>query len=157
MDREEQEWMAYIDGEVRALCEAKGWGQQIRRKWTVRERPVEESPIDDYEWKLIPSAQGRLADTPPGDYEGTYYVLRFEKCNGGFVLQHDTSHCGRMGLHWEVATYTEIRPFPMMLRPLARVPPVGRSEPSELPPSGWLRDHLQRLVTLFRPNVFSVT
>jgi len=69
-------WMAYIDTEVAAVCRSRGWGHQIRRKWSVREKPVSDSPIDDYEWKLIP---GREADTPeaaPSEFdEGTYFVL----------------------------------------------------------------------------------
>ena len=57
---DDQAWIAYIDGEVRAVCEAKGWGHQIRRKWTVRETPVAKSPIDDYEWKLIDNGAGAM-------------------------------------------------------------------------------------------------
>ena len=49
-----QDWMAYIDSEVVAVCLKNGWGHQIRRKWSVREKPVSSSTVDDYEWKLIP-------------------------------------------------------------------------------------------------------
>ena len=86
MHAEEQDWMVYIEGEVRAVCERRGWGHQIRRKWSIRETPVSESTIDDFEWKLIPGAQGRLADAPPGDFDGEYYVLSFDRANGRFVL-----------------------------------------------------------------------
>jgi len=44
-----RKWMAYIDAEVAGVCHRRGWGQQIRRKWAVREKPVSDSPIDDYE------------------------------------------------------------------------------------------------------------
>src|SRR5688572_1630860 len=98
--------MEYIDGEVRAVCETKGWGHQIRRKWSERGKPVSDSPIDDYEWKLIPDADGKLSDAPPSDFDGVYYVVSFDSSNDRFVLQHDTSHCGMMGPDWEVATYT---------------------------------------------------
>ena len=50
----DKKWLAYIDGEVRAACDEKGWAHQMRRKWAVRGKPVSDSPVDDYEWKLIP-------------------------------------------------------------------------------------------------------
>ena len=152
VDTEEQGWMAHIDREVRAVCEAQGWGHQIRRKWSVRERPVSESPIDHYEWKLIPDAHGRLPDAQAGDFDGVYYVLWFDKPNGRFVFQHDTEHVGIMGPHWEVETYTEIRPTGKALAYRGE----HRATPGH-PPVGWLRDHLQRLITSFRPNSFSRT
>jgi hypothetical protein len=145
--------MTYIDAEVRAVCEAKGWGHQIRRKWSVREKPVSASPIDDYDWKLIPGAHGRLPDAPAGDFDGVFYVLSFDTRNGRFVFQHDTSHCGMMGPHGEVETYTEIRPIPVR----TRAAPEEHTAPSGHPPVGWLRDPLQGLVTRFGPNNFSVT
>jgi hypothetical protein len=150
---EEQDWFEYIDGEVRAVCEAEGWGHQIRQKWSVREKPVSESTIDDYEWKLIPGARGRLPDAPSGDFEGVYYVLSVEKSSGRFVLQHDTSHCGMRGPHWEVATYTEISLDPWV----TPATPEEYKARRGYPPVGWLRDHLRRLTTAFRPNTFSVT
>jgi hypothetical protein len=146
MRNDDRDWMAYVDGEVRAVCESKGWGHQIRRKWSVREKPVWQSPIDDYEWKLIPDAHGRLEDAQPGDFDGIYYVLCFDRPNGRFVFQHDTSHCGIMGPHWEEETYTAISP---------RV--ASRRETADQPAVGWLRDHLLELITRFGPNHFSVT
>ena len=145
--------MAYIDAEVRALCQAKSWGHQIRRKWSVREKPVSDSAIDDYEWKLIPDAHGRLPDAPPGDFEGVYYVLWFDKPKGSFVLQHDTSHCGMMGPHWEEATYTEIHPHSLTTCATPGKPGDLRGHP----PVGWLCGHLEQLITRFAPNHFSVT
>lgn len=43
-------WMAYTTSEVSAACGEKGWRWQIRRKWSVRETPVTDSPIDDFQW-----------------------------------------------------------------------------------------------------------
>ena len=64
MDETSNKWMAYIDTEVRAACEKKGWGSQMRRKWSVRDKPVSESSVDDYEWKLIPRhAKRRASET----------------------------------------------------------------------------------------------
>lgn len=153
MGTEDRDWMSYIDAEVRAVSEAKGWGHQIRRKWSVREKPVSDSPIDDYEWKLIPGADGKLPDAPTGDFDGVYYLLCFDKPNGRFIFQHDTSHCGMMGPHWEVATYTEICPTGMLTHATRDEHGVALG----YPPVGWLRDHLLGLITRCKPNVFSRT
>jgi hypothetical protein len=148
---EDRHWMAYIDGEVRATCEAKGWGHQIRRKWSVREKLVSESLIEDYEWKLIPSAQGKLPDAQPLDYEGVYYVLYFDRPNRRLVFQHDTWHVGIWGPHWEVETYTAIC-LPQ-LRTTIRDEHIAANRPGE----GWLRDHMLELIIRFGPNSFSRT
>ena len=154
MRSEDGDWMAYIDGEVKALCDAKGWGHQIRRKWSVREKPVSDSAISDYEWKLIPGAHGRLPDAPDGDFDGVYYVLWFDKPKARFVFQHDTSHCGVMGPHWEEETYTHIYRNPHVA--LGLHPPIEDALRWR-PPVGWLGDHLKELTTRFVPNSFSKT
>jgi hypothetical protein len=151
MQKESRDWMTYIDTEIRAVCEAKGWGHQIRRKWSVREKPVSESPAEDYEWKLIPGARGKLPDASSRDFEGTYYVLSFDRLNGKFIFQHDTSHCGMWGPHMETATYTEITPDPF--RTCSKHGELG----SAYPPAGWLRKQLDRLTAQFAPNHFSRT
>lgn len=148
---ENQEWMAYIDSEVRAVCEAKGWRHQIRRKWSVREKPVAESSIEDYEWKLIPSVEGTPTDAPLSDFEGTYYVLRFDKPMCKFVFQHDTLHFGRSSR--EVETYTEIHIIPEEM--ISSTNDAYKAFLHRTP--GWLRDHLFDLTTRFRPNTFSLT
>lgn len=143
MREEDRGWMAYVDGEVRAACVAKGWGSQIRRKWSVREKPVMESSLEDYEWKLIPDAEGRLPDAqaPDGIDEGMYYVLSYDKLAQRFVLQHDNSTSFFFQL--ERTTCTEIRVYVVV--------------EARLPRTGWLRDHLLELTTRFRPNTFSVS
>ena len=153
MRAEDRAWLAYIEDEVRAVCDEKGWGHQIRRRWSARERPVSDSPIEDYEWKLLPGALGKLPETSPDDFEGRYYVPRFDRDLAIFVLQHDTSHVGEMGPHWELETYTEISMGPA----LARNRPHQRATVPGSLPVGWLRDHLGRLVTRFGPNSFSRT
>jgi hypothetical protein len=80
-------------------------------------------------------------------------VLWFDKPNGRFILQHDTSHCGLMGPHWEVATYTEIHPHPMTTRAIPGEPGTVPAHP----PVGWLHDHLGQLINRFAPNNFSRT
>ncbi len=156
------DWMAYIDAEVAATCTERGWGRQIRRKWTVRDKPVSQSTLDDYEWKLITHGQGRqdapsrgLPDVVAGkDFEdGTYFVLGFDTIHGRFVLQHDTDHCGDFGDHRLCATYTEIA---LPLLTLKREPIAARY-PDTLPPPGWLRQLLSTLTARFQPNHFSVT
>ena len=148
MHASDQELMGYIDHEVREVCKAKSWGHQIRRKWAIRERPVGNSRIEDYEWKLLPHARGELPqpETPGGDFTGEYYVLFFDKPEGKFVLQHDTFHEGMWGSDWEEATYTEIRLDHHMRHVNEGQLPVG-----------WLRDHVLRLVDRFGPNQFSIT
>jgi hypothetical protein len=136
--------MAYIDAEVAGVCHRRGWGQQIRRKWAVREKPVADSPIDDYEWKLLPEGRAEPSESPPSDFdEGTYFVLGYDSANRKFVLQHDTDHCGDLGDHWHTCTYTELNLVP--------------GEPDQLPPKGWLERLLTDLTTRFGPNHFSLT
>jgi hypothetical protein len=150
---EQRDWLAYIDTEVRAACMVKGLAPQVRRKWSARDKPVSDSNVEDYEWKLIPRSQQVQSTASPDDFEGVYYVLRLDRLNRAFVLQHDTSHCGVMGPHWEVATYSEIR-TPGPSREVVFGDPAGLSD---TPPAGWLRDHLVDLVTRFDPNHFSST
>ena len=157
-------WMAYIDPEVRAACLEKQWGFQIRRKWSVRDKPVSESPVDDYEWKLIPDERTELKEQPATNFDqGTYYVLSVDRPGGTFMLQHDTSHCGIMGPHWDRTTYTEIhavrafRGFTLeeMQRQIQWTTADYRLR--EPPPVGWLREHLVELTNQFQPNDFSIT
>ena len=88
---DEASTMSMIADEVRKFAERKGWKWQVRRDWAVREKPVRESNIYDYEWKLIPDQvfvqtgptagsvslykreQGIEGEHSP---EGWYYVLR---------------------------------------------------------------------------------
>ena len=153
MQSEDREWMEYIDAEVREACRQKGFGHQIRRKWSVRETPVAESIITDYEWKLIPGAQGRLPDTGTHQFDGVYYVLSFDKASGRFIFQHDTHHCGMWSSNWEIATYTEIH----WSRVLSEMGHAQGEARKHSPPAGWLRDHLKSLMTRFQPNSFSAT
>ncbi len=183
---EDRKWMTYINDEVRAACMAKGWGYQMRRKWSVRDKPVSESPIDDYQWKLIPDADGELQEAPNHGFdEGTYYVLSLERSKeaedpqtmamlgdseghpGKFILQHDTAHYGE-GPHWNLTSYTEIHLFrgpgtgPGTVNEYLRL--IAQVQGSQLerrlsdpPPRGWLRGYLVDLTTRFGPNHFSIT
>ncbi len=163
MDEAGNRWMAYIDAEVRAACEAKGWGSQIRRKWSARDRPVSETPVDDYEWKLIPHAKARLPEREPGGLdEGIYYVLSLDRRARKFVLQHDTAHCGDFGPHFWQASFTEIQLAGLGDADYIRLlDHEGDSESGQnvpVPPrSGRLRDYLVDLTSRFKPNHFSLT
>ncbi len=161
MDEASNKWMAYIDTEVRAACENKGWGSQIRRKWSVRDKPVPESSVDDYEWKLIPGADARLPEQEPRDFdEGVYYVLSLDRRAKKFVLQHDTIRCE--GPHWWLQSFTEIqlaglgdREYMALMLQVEETQHEGRLP---VPPqSGRLRDFLVDLTSRFKPNSFSIT
>jgi len=162
MDELSQQWMAYIDAEVRAACRQRGLGYQVRRKWTVREKPVSASPVDDYEWKLVPGAQGELPDQAPGeDFYCRYYLLGLDRAVGKFILHHDNHHGGdesEMGL----ATFTEIRLLDLHNPDLMRVWAETDYAVADLriappPRPGWLCEMLVLLTERFQPNWSSLS
>ena len=147
MDETSNKWMAYIDTEVRAACEKKGWGSQIRRKWSVRDKPVSESSVDDYEWKLIPRA---LA-------EGIYYVLSLDRRGSKLILQHDTAR----NEPW-LQSFTEIQVAGLgdheYMGLMLQVEETDHEGRLPVPPqNGRLRDFLVDLTSRFKPNNFSIT
>jgi hypothetical protein len=161
-----KEWMAYIDTEVAAVCRSRGWGHQIRRKWSVREKPVSDSTIDDYEWKLILEGAADTPEPEPSDFdEGIYFVLGYDSQHRKFILQHDTEHCGDWGDHMFTCTYTELHLHPGLRLDRERVlvaeehlSAIARSrDPDQLPPEGWLQRLLMDLTAKFGPNHFSIT
>lgn len=165
MDEASNKWMAYIDTEVRAACENKGWGSQIRRKWSVRDKPVSESSVDDYEWKLIPGADARLPEQEPLDVidEGIYYVLNLDRRGSKLILQHDTARGEPfLGPHWWLQSFTEIqlaglgdREYMALMLQVKETQHEGRLP---VPPqNGRLRDFLVDLTSRFKPNFFSIT
>ena len=159
MHENDERWMVYIDREVRGACDEKGWGYQIRRKWSVREKPVSESSVEDYEWKLIPGSVGKLPEESATHFdEGTYYVLRFDRRSGKFILQHDTAHCGDLGPHMDLCTYTEIHFVGSYAEMQRHVQGTKHERLVAAPgPEGWLTDHLVDLTRRFQPNQFSFT
>lgn len=162
MDELSQMWMAYIDAEVRAACRQRGLGYQVRRKWTVREKPVSASPVDDYEWKLVLGAQGKLPEqTPDEGYEGRYYLLELDRADGKFIFRHD-NHYGGDGSGMHLATFTEIRlrdPFypDLMCDWGAIEDAVAPARVAPPPPPGWLCNDLVRLTERFQPNWSSIS
>ncbi len=162
MDELSQKWMAYIDAEVRAACRQRGLGSQVRRKWTVRDKPVSASPVDDYEWKLVPGAKGNLPEQAPGEvYEGRYYLLGLDRAGGKFILHHD-NHYGGDGSEINLATFTEIRLFDPYNPDLRRVwgetgDAVAAARIAPPPPPGWLCETLVRLTERFQPNWVSIS
>lgn len=169
-------WMAYIDTELRGLCQDKGWRPpQIRRRWSVREKPVSSSGIDDYEWKLIPFEKTDEMEHDPADDDwGTYFVVGFDSTQGKFVLQHDNNYVGMFGDHWVTSTFTEIElakarslddvsDFICAREGIERKDLMGL-DPEHLarwwvglPPPGFLRRILSPLTSQFKPNTFSIT
>jgi hypothetical protein len=163
MDEITNDWMAYINAEVRAVCSKRDWGYQVRRKWSVREKPVVESSVEDYEWKLIPGAQTRLPNQEPREFDGgIYFVLSLDLRRGAFFLQHDTSRFGDLGPKWNLESFTEIRLVGLgHLEYSRRVLEMGGDEhegPFPVPQeSGWLEGILTDLTSRFQPNHFSLT
>ena len=164
MDETSNKWMAYIDAEVRAACEKKGWGYQVRRTWSVRDKPVSECSVEDYEWKLIPNAVGRLLERDELDFD--YYVLRLDRRAQKLVLQHDNLYgSDAFGPHFFLKTLTEIQlgglghGDPDYTTPLIRFEGDSESKESVPVPSqnGRLRNYLIDLTSRFKPNHFSIT
>jgi len=137
--RTSDQWMAYIQSEVAGVCVRAGWAHQVRRNWAVRERPVRQSRVEDLEWKLLPD--GAESADPQG-WEGRYFVLRFDRTGGKFVLLHD-NYQGGDDLSWDFTTSTE---FPA---------PAGPGP--GLPAPGWLEARLSLLTQRFDPNQYSYT
>ena len=170
MDEASKNWMAYIDTEVRAACENKGWGSQIRRKDSVRDKPVSESSVDDYEWKLIPGADARLpAQISLYDMRvltpnpSMYYVLTLDRRGRKLILQHDTARCEPfLGPHSWLQSFTEIqlaglgdREYMTLMLQVEETQHEGRLP---VPPqNGRLRDLLVDLTSRFKPNFFPIT
>ena len=164
MDETSNKWMAYIDTEVPAACEKKGWGSQIRRKWSVRDKPVSESSVDDYEWKLIPGADARLPEQEPFAIdEGIYYVLSLDRRGSKLILQHDTARGEPfLGPHWWLQSFTEIQVAGLgdheYMRLMLQVEETEHEGRLPVPPqNGRLRDFLVDLTSRFKPNYFSIT
>jgi hypothetical protein len=162
------DWIDYIHREAKAHCEKKDWRVQVRRKWSVRCKPVSDQVVSSLEWKLLPQDQPTVAsDDPYGStsnegYEGTYYVLSYEYDRNVFVLQHSTIHVGLDNPSHDVTTFSEIQV------PTLEDDFVGfhryffwdLSEPHHpdgIPPARWLRCHLQWLTDRFPPNRFCYT
>jgi hypothetical protein len=163
----DENWMAYVDREVRDACDEKRWACQVRRKWSVREKPVAESSLEDYEWKLIPDLLPRpewelipgLPPRPAFEFEeGVYYVLRFDRRSLTFILQHDTTHGCDFGPHMDLSTSTEIHLEGLYAMKLRHDQGLGYKRPLDEPgPDGWLTKHLVHLTTRFQPNRFSIS
>jgi hypothetical protein len=82
---DENATMSMIADEVKAFAERRGWRWQVRRAWGAREKPVNESDVLDYEWKLVPhqvlahetgGRGGVVVDDAEDTVEGWYYVLK---------------------------------------------------------------------------------
>ena len=135
-------WMAYLQQELGTACEQLNLHFQIRRSRRVREKPVAESTIDDYEWKPIPAVRGRFSAAD--SEEGTYYVFSVDTNEGVLRLQHDTHHAGVAGRHLWLETFTTF-PMAATLR--------GAASPGEMA----LRNFVVDIVGRFEPNIFSCT
>ena len=102
--------MSMIADEVKRFADRKEWKWQVRRAWAVREKPVNDSDIFAYEWKLIPhqvlgqerTVAGSVSLDKGGEpFEGWYYVLKLRDQNT-LELSHgnDWSPGANMGGWW---------------------------------------------------------
>jgi hypothetical protein len=166
-DDDSNEWMAYINAEVRAACKKKGWESQIRRHDAVRDKPVSESTVDDYEWKLVPGADARVP-LQIGIYDlrvplpnsSLYYVLTLDRRGRKLILQHDTASCEPADGYLQ--SFTELSlaglgddEYRRLMFQMAITQYEGRVP---VPPrKGRLRDVLVDLTTRFSPNFFPLS
>jgi hypothetical protein len=156
------------NGVARFIANKQGWRYQIRRSWDVREIPVSESTIFDYEWKIYPSREHLeewgedpqwldiifnsfflQQELPEEDHiesprdrladEGVYYILRLSE--EGFIFEHSNKDAG--DYHF-LGHYTHTL-FPLSSTDSTRNIPVH------------LYDSLTHLCSKFRCNHFSVT
>ena len=123
----------------------QGWRYQIRRSWKVREVPVSESTIFDYEWKIYPSHYSVKgpSDTdevaaPVAFESGAFYIFRLSE--EGFILEHSNIEMAA-NPYWAANTATII-PF------------HGYGE-REDPHS--LVGYLEYLCSNFGPNMYAMT
>lgn len=140
------DWMTFLDAEIAAVCEPQGWGRQVRRKWSVREKPVADSPIADYEWKLIPNSPGLQPPIHGRDSdEGCFYVFGIDTARRMFSVLHDTFHVGDISISRCLTTSTEFSFDAVQHSP-------------ERKPGPWqLRDFVLAIVGRSHPNSFSLT
>ena len=111
---DDESLMNLISSEIKKVCQKTGMSWQLRRGWNVREKPVEQSTLSDYQWKIIPTnglPQYQQKKEPlisgeryESDFsEGMYYLV-FVK-NGELYFQHSGYYGGVLGHHWGCAHY----------------------------------------------------
>lgn len=106
--------MDLITSAIKKVCQETGMSWQLRRNWSVREKPVDQSTISDYQWKIIPKNgiyQYESEKNPlvPGEHheneihDGQYYLV-FVK-NGELFFQHSGHYGGVLGHHFDCYHY----------------------------------------------------
>ena len=99
---DDESLMNLITSEIKRVCQKTGMSWQLRRGWNVREKPVEQSTLSDYQWKIIPKNgdQYQSDENPliPGEHYdkeikfGSYYLV-FAR-NGELFFEHSGSFVG---------------------------------------------------------------
>lgn len=152
--KSDDEIMNYITSEVKRCSDELDMKWFIRRKWSVREKPVYESNISDYEWKLIPKSEdnwsswmkiNRSPDFSPtnidsGDFEGAYYVISTDSKT--ITFEHSGDYTGRVR--------TEADPYEGVHCVILHAWSFPVSH-------GKLAEWLKSLVSKYPPNWFSLT
>ena len=149
----DDEIMEYITSEVQRCSDELDLKWYIRRKWSVREKPVSEANLSDLEWKLIPKSENewsswmkidRRPDFSPTnmdfDFEGAYYVLSTDSKT--ITFEHSGDYTGRLRTEddpYEGVHYVILHPWSF---------PVSH---------GKLAEWLKVLVSKYPPNWYSVT
>ena len=111
---DDESLMNLISSEIKKVCQKTGMSWQLRRGWNVREKPVDQSTLSDYQWKIIPinglpQYQQEKEPLTSGERyesdfsEGMYYLV-FVK-NGELYFQHSGNYGGLLGHHWGCAHY----------------------------------------------------
>lgn len=110
---DDESLMNLISSEIKKVCQKTGMSWQLRRGWNVREKPVEQSTLSDYQWKIIPPGgdEYQTSENPlmPGEHYdkeisfGAYYLI-FTR-NGELFFEHSGSYVGILGPHHDCHQY----------------------------------------------------
>lgn len=150
---DDESLMNLITSEIKRVCQKTGMSWQLRRGWNVRENPVEQSTLSDYQWKIIPTngLPNYLHEKEPlisgkryeSDFsEGMYYLV-FVK-NGELYFQHSGNYGGVLGHHFDCHHYV--------------VQSVGWGYFSNVPEYGFeINEWLMEWITKYPPSYYSVT
>lgn len=110
---DDESLMNLISSEIKKVCQKTGMSWQLRRGWNVREKPVEQSTLSEYQWKIIPPGGDKYqtSENPlvPGEHYdkeisfGAYYLI-FTR-NGELFFEHSGSYVGILGPHHDCHQY----------------------------------------------------
>lgn len=104
---DDESLMNLISSEIKKACQKTGMSWQLRRGWDIREKPVDQSTLSDYQWKIIPKNgdEYQSEENPliPGEHYdkeigfGSYYLV-FAR-NSELFFEHSGSFVGILTHH----------------------------------------------------------